>query len=182
MQSVRQRPRRFLRAELAVAGVRTQPVREIVLERTIATPAGGGTVGATRHHMLMPPVDRYMTREPYSVASTDTLARVRHLMTSHMIRHLPVIDKDKLVGVISDRDVAVIEHVPGVDLARVEVARLMTKPLTVWGHTGLDEVSELMTNRKADCVVVQGGHGVQGIFTAVDALSALTDLLRRVAA
>ena len=129
--------------------------------------------------MLMPAIDRYMTREPYSVASTDTLARVRNLMTAHSIRHLPVIDGGRLVGVIAERDVAAIERVPGIDLACIEVARLMGQPLAVWGETPLDEVSELMMARKADCVVVQGGHGVAGIFTATDALTALTDLLRR---
>lgn len=132
--------------------------------------------------MLMPSIDRYMTREPYSVASTDTLARVRHLMLVHGIRHLPVIDGGRLVGVVTDRDVVAIESVPGIDLAHVEVARVMSRPIQVWGETPLDEVSELMTKRKADCVVVQGGHGVAGIFTASDAISALTDLLRRATA
>jgi acetoin utilization protein AcuB len=120
-----------------------------------------------------------MTREPYSVTSVDSLARVRHMMLSHSIRHLPVIDGARLVGVVSDRDIVAIEGVPGVDLDHVEVARVMSKPVQVWGETPLDEVSELMTKRKSDCVVVQGGHGVAGIFTSSDALTALTDLLRR---
>src|SRR5688572_29304135 len=132
--------------------------------------ADGGTVAATSPSMLMPSVDRYMTREPYSVQSTETLARVRHLMLVHSIRHLPVIDGGRLVGMVSDRDLVAIEGVPGVDLEHVEVARVMDKPVLVWGETPLDEVSELMTKRKADCVVVQGGHGVEGIFTANDAL------------
>ena len=130
----------------------------------------------------MPSIDRYMTREPYSVASTETLSRVRHLMLVHSIRHMPVIDADRLVGVVADRDIDAIENIPGVDLAHVDVARVMTKPIQVWGETPLDEVSELMSKRKVDCVVVQGGHGVAGIFTANDALSALTDLLRRATA
>lgn len=130
----------------------------------------------------MPSIDRYMTREPYSVASTETLSRVRHLMLVHSIRHMPVIDGDRLVGVVADRDIDAIEGIPGVDLAHVDVERVMTKPIQVWGETPLDEVSELMSKHKADCVVVQGGHGVAGIFTANDALSALTDLLRRATA
>jgi acetoin utilization protein AcuB len=132
--------------------------------------------------MLMPAIDRYMTREPYSVSSTDSLARVRHMMLAHSIRHLPVIDGERLVGVVSDRELVAIERIPGVELSRVEVARVMTPPIVVWGETPLDDVSELMSHRKSDCVVVQGGHGVAGIFTATDALAALTDLLRRAAA
>ena len=132
--------------------------------------------------MLMPSIDRYMTREPYSVSSSDALARARHLMLVHAIRHLPVIDRGHLVGVVSDHDVATIEAIPGVCLEHIEVARVMSEPLRVWGETPLDEVSELMSKRKADCVVVQGGQGVEGIFTTSDAIGALTDLLRRSAA
>lgn len=100
-------------------------------------------------------------------------------MQRFAIRHLPVIDGEKLVGVISERDVKIAESIPGIDLFHVEVARVMAPPLAVWGETPLDEVSTLMRTRKADCVVVRGGHGIEGIFTAVDALDALSDVLRR---
>jgi hypothetical protein len=33
-----------------------------------------------------------------------------------------------------------------------------------------------------DCVVVRGGHGVAGVFTATDALQALADIVRRATA
>jgi acetoin utilization protein AcuB len=132
--------------------------------------------------MLMPSVKRYMTREPYSIASTETMACAKTLMRMHAIRHLPVIDGGRLVGMISDRDVSVIEAVPGLDLERVEVARVMERPSQVWGEDPIDEVSERMANEKRDCVVVQGGPGVVGVFTATDALRALADLVRRATA
>ena len=75
-----------------------------------------------------------------------------------------------------------IENVPGVDLGRIEIARVMTAPVQVWGETALDEVGEIMMQRKTDCIVVQGGHGVAGIFTSSDAVAALTDLVRRATA
>jgi acetoin utilization protein AcuB len=129
--------------------------------------------------MLMPTIDRYMTREPYSVMSTETLAHAKERMQAHEIRHLPVIDGGRLVGMITERDLRVIDAMPGLELAHIEIARVMSAPIQVWGTAPLDEVAELMTKRRADCVVVRGGHGVEGIFTAVDALVALTDLLRR---
>jgi len=132
--------------------------------------------------MLIPSVDRYMTREPYSVASTDSLERARTLMERHLIRHLPVVDGDRLVGVLADRDIDVVAAVPGVDLARVEIGRVMAPAIYTWGETPLDEVSQLMREKKTDCVVVRGGHGIEGIFTATDALQALTELVRRVPA
>lgn len=132
--------------------------------------------------MLMPTVKRYMTREPYSIASTDNLTRAKDLMLKHGIRHLPVVDGARLVGVLSDRDLDVVQAVPGIDLAHVEVGRVMALPLPVWGETPIDEVSTLMAKTKSDCVVVQGGQGVEGIFTATDALQALADLVRRATA
>jgi acetoin utilization protein AcuB len=106
-------------------------------------------------------------------------ARAKHVMRAHHIRHLPVIEGDTLVGVISDRDIAVAEAVPGVDLAHVEVARVMQPPLTAWTEEPLDEVSTKMAAQKRDCVVVRGGHGIAGVFTATDALQALADIARR---
>jgi acetoin utilization protein AcuB len=132
--------------------------------------------------MLMPTVKVYMTREPYSIASTDRLNRAQDLMHKHGIRHLPVVDGTQLVGVLSDRDLLVVQAVPGIDLAHVEVARVMAPPLRVWGGTPIDEVSTLMAENKSDCVVIQGGQGVEGIFTATDALQALADLVRRATA
>jgi CBS domain-containing protein len=41
-----------------------------------------------------------------SCNSQDTLAYVRHLMSRHHIRHVPVIDNDRLVGVVSMQDIA----------------------------------------------------------------------------
>ena len=132
--------------------------------------------------MLMPNVKRYMTREPYSIASSESLTRAKDLMEKHLIRHLPVVDDGRLTGIISDRDLDVIAAVPGIDLAHVEVARVMAPPIDVWGETPIDEVSTLMAERKRDCVVVRGGQGVEGVFTATDALKALADLARRATA
>jgi CBS domain-containing protein len=41
-----------------------------------------------------------------SCSSTDTLEHVRHLMSLHHIRHLPVIDDYSLIGVVSIRDIS----------------------------------------------------------------------------
>ncbi|MBS0528724.1 MAG: CBS domain-containing protein [Proteobacteria bacterium] len=41
-----------------------------------------------------------------SCVSTDTLEHVRHLMNTHHIRHIPVIDNHTLIGVISIRDIS----------------------------------------------------------------------------
>lgn len=130
----------------------------------------------------MPTVERYMTREPYRVCSGDSVWHARNLMRTHLIRHLPVFDGEQLVGVVSQHDLEVVAAFSDADLARIEVAQVMTPPIEVWGQTPIDEVSALMKDNRRDCVVVKGGHGVEGIFTATDALEALADLVRRATA
>ncbi|MEO8704323.1 MAG: CBS domain-containing protein [Kofleriaceae bacterium] len=120
-----------------------------------------------------------MTREPYRIEGTASLEDARSLMTSHGIRHLPVMAGDKLLGIVSEADVRLVQAVPGVDLSHVELARVLTVPTCVWGETELDEVADLMAAKKCDCVVVLGGDGVQGIFTSNDAVRALREILAR---
>jgi CBS domain-containing protein len=52
----------------------------------------------------------------------------------------------------------------------------------LWAETPLDEAAKLMAERKVDCVAVRGGHGIEGVFTAVDGMNALADVLRRATA
>lgn len=126
----------------------------------------------------MPTVNSFMTRDPYSVASTDSLQRAHSLMHRHSVRHLPVVDGKQLVGIIGDRDVAAVCSIPGVDLAHVEVSRVMEQPLDVRSEAQIDEVALLMAERRRDCVVVRGASGIEGIFTSTDALRALAALAR----
>ncbi|MES2752114.1 MAG: CBS domain-containing protein [Pseudomonadota bacterium] len=49
--------------------------------------------------------------------STDTIDHVRHLMSVHHIRHLPVIDDHTLIGVISMRDINAVSGHAGAGIA-----------------------------------------------------------------
>lgn len=131
--------------------------------------------------MLMPSISQYMTREPYSIPSSSSAATARAVMQSHLVRHLPILDGPEVVGLVSCAELDAMASVGGVDLAAISVSCVMTKPVTVWGSAPLDEVAELMSEKKCDCVVVLGGHGIQGIFTATDGMRALASLLQRAA-
>jgi CBS domain-containing protein len=58
------------------------------------------------------PVDRFMTREVYVVSPDSSIDECMTLMTQKKFRHLPVVDKDQVVGVISIGDIVkdVIEN------------------------------------------------------------------------
>ena len=51
------------------------------------------------------PVSTIMTRHAYTVQLTDSLYQVRDLILKHEIRHVPVMEGDKLVGIVSRTDI-----------------------------------------------------------------------------
>lgn len=130
--------------------------------------------------MLMPPISRYMTRQPWTIERGATLTAAHELMRSHAIRHLPVMDAGKLVGIVSERDLHLMETLPDVDPDEVTVEDAMTE--TVYVARPSDEVAEVvdrMAARKLGSVVVVQDRRVEGIFTSIDALIVLSSVLRR---
>ena len=53
-----------------------------------------------------------MTRAPLSIRPEQTLAEAHRLMRKHRIRHLPVVDRGKLVGIVSQRDLMLSRRCP----------------------------------------------------------------------
>lgn len=123
----------------------------------------------------MPPVARYMTVHPYAISPREKLSSARHLMATHEIHHLPVMDDTELVGIISDRDLYPVHP-----LHDITVGEMMTEDVAhCRAETPLDEVLDMMARRSCSSVVVLGPTGVEGIFTVSDAMRALADVLRR---
>jgi acetoin utilization protein AcuB len=134
--------------------------------------------------MLMPAIERYMTTQPWTTTADATMAHARRLMESHHVRHLPVFDAGKLVGIVTDRDLRYMETLPVKtgDTLTVENA-MIADVFTVRIDTPTDEVVEKMAARKYGSVVVLGRDGeVAGIFTANDALQFFAEILRRACA
>ena len=120
-----------------------------------------------------------MTEAPFSVGVDQPLATAHEMMRAHRIRHLPVLRAGKLVGLLSQRDLYLVETLRDVDPARDRVEEAMSqKAYAVGPGTSLDRVTERMAAKKYGCAVVMEGGEVIGIFTTTDALRALTFLLR----
>lgn len=127
----------------------------------------------------IPSVRRYMTTCPLSIQPGQALADAQRLMQENRIRHLPVLDQDSLVGLISDRDITLIETLKDVDPTKVTVEMAMSEEVfTVSPDDLLDEVTATMASRKYGSAVVMSNDKVVGMFTTTDALSALSELLR----
>ena len=126
-------------------------------------------------------MSHYMTRQPWTIRKGATMAQAHALMRKHAIRHLPVLDGGALVGLVSERDLHLIETQPGGNPAVVTVEEAMTSDVyTVELNAPIDGVVEHMAERKQGSAIVIDPHGaVLGIFTTVDALQMLAEVLRK---
>jgi acetoin utilization protein AcuB len=127
----------------------------------------------------IPSIQKYMTTTPHTIGSDQTIAKASAIMSEHQIRHLPVLRGGQLLGVLSDRDVKLIESFRDIDVMKTSVEEAMTEhPYTVGPETPLDEVVSTMAEKKFGSAVVVQNHKVVGIFTTVDACRALSELLQ----
>lgn len=126
----------------------------------------------------IPHIKKYMTTDVRTIGDEQPMSVAHRLMREQRIRHLPVLHQGKLVGVVTDRDLRMVETLRDVDPTKVTVSEAMTSDVyTVSPDAGLDEVVRAMAGSKyGSAVVVDHGH-VVGIFTTVDACSAFADLL-----
>jgi acetoin utilization protein AcuB len=130
--------------------------------------------------MLMPTLARYMTRKPWTIDRTAKMTEAHRLMREHQIRHLPVVDGDRVVGIVSMRDLHLLETLPGVSPDEVDVEDAMSTELFVASESDeLADIVERMVEARVGSAVVMDPQGLVGIFTSVDAMRALADILRR---
>jgi len=89
-----------------------------------------------------------------------------------------VLHGGKLLGIISERELDVIEALPGSKQLLVEDA-MVSDVYTIAEDAPLDTVAADMARLKVGSAVVLKGGDVVGVFTAVDGLRALADLLKQ---
>jgi acetoin utilization protein AcuB len=121
-----------------------------------------------------------MTAAPHTIAPTSSLSRAVKTMRDHQVRHLPVVDHERVVGVLSQRDILIMESLPGVNPTEVRVEEAMVRDVfTAAPDTPVGEVVETMIERRLGSTIVSDGECILGVFTTTDALRALHDLLER---
>jgi acetoin utilization protein AcuB len=125
-------------------------------------------------------VAAWMTRQPHTIGDDQNLAVARERMHHFDVRHLPVLHGGHLVGVVSSRDIAMVEALPGIDLTEVTVDEAMAEePWTVTTDAALAQVAATMAERKIGTTIIVDGldpDQVVGVFTTTDALRALAAL------
>lgn len=126
----------------------------------------------------IPTIQKWMTNVPHTIGAEQTLEKAEKMMNEYKIRHLPVLQGGKLVGILSDRDVKLVESFKDVDPRKVTVEEAYTPdPFIITPESPLNDVCAEMVAHKYGCVLVCDNHKLVGIFTWVDALKAFDELL-----
>jgi len=125
----------------------------------------------------MTSVAKYMTAGPHTIGREQSLVAAKQLMHTTHVRHLPVLHGGQLVGVVSERDLDVVGALPGSRQLSVEDA-MVPDVYTISEDAPLASVAADMARLKVGSAVVLKGNDVVGVFTAVDGLRALAELLR----
>lgn len=114
-----------------------------------------------------------MTTEVRTVSRSTPLGVVRELMYEGRFRHVPVVDDEELVGLVTDRD---LQRVFGrsprrvhEELAEVAAERVMTWPVeTADPDEPLRDAGERMLEAKYGCLPVVEGRVLVGMLTEAD--------------
>ncbi|HYC76108.1 MAG TPA: CBS domain-containing protein [Planctomycetota bacterium] len=136
-------------------------------------------------------VERWMSAPVRAVAPETPLVRARRLMERRRIRHLPVVDRGRLVGIVSDRDVLAflggdpgrVDGADGLFVGRsVRVADAMTrKPYTVSVAADVRAAAEILCREKVGALPVLADGELVGIVSAEDLLWAFLETTREAA-
>jgi acetoin utilization protein AcuB len=120
----------------------------------------------------------YMSPCVHSIGKGQMLSTAHAMMRKWKIRHLPVLDAGRVVGLLSIRDLHLVETLNDVDPRKVPVEDAMSpEPYTIAPNAELRTVAVEMATRKLGSALVVNRDKVIGIFTTVDALRALFELL-----
>ena len=122
-------------------------------------------------------ISEVMTKMPRCIESHQSLDLAGKWMNELNVRHLPVREAGKVVGILSDRDLGLmlgsVSSGKPASSCRVEDA-MITSVLTVFETQTVKDVAEQMLAHRVGSAVVTGPDGaVSGIFTDTDALKLL---------
>ena len=139
-------------------------------------------------NMISSRVRDWMTPDPITISSDADVPEAYWLMVNHKIRRLPVVERGKLVGIITLED---LRRMMPADVIRVDPARvsdmlsktlvrhMMTKdPKTISASALLIEAASQMLEHRIGALPVMDGDKLVGIITESDIFRALVKQLQ----
>lgn len=125
----------------------------------------------------MPKISKYMTTLPHSINFECTVNEAVKVMEHRRVRHLPVMKNQKILGIVSDRDIKSIFAFAGADPDVIKVGDICSDyPYITQPNALINEVATEMAAKKFGSALVLDNGKLVGIFTATDACQALSDI------
>ncbi|MBA2663356.1 MAG: CBS domain-containing protein [Bradymonadaceae bacterium] len=140
-------------------------------------------------------VQDIMTPAPAIAQLSTSIREVLQIMRDYEARHLPIVDSDEVVGIISDRDLAFLHASPEVfaALSPEDIEEVLERPIssvlktrflvdqhviTIRADESVTVAIQLLIDNRISClpVLTAGTHHIVGIITPVDILDAAMPL------
>jgi CBS domain-containing protein len=133
--------------------------------------------------------EEIMTENPVTVSESASLGEALEILSELEIRHLPVVRKGEVVGMLSDRDLRALGLSTTADVERMDAIRssltarvttLMTGDVvTVDRDTNLPDIVDLMISEKIGAIPVVDPESdvLVGIISYIDILKAIRDVI-----
>jgi acetoin utilization protein AcuB len=131
-------------------------------------------------------VSDWMTKKVIAVSPDDSISDAARLSKEKGIKHLPVVKKDRLKGILSDRDIKefVPSKAPSLDayemhyiLAKTKVKEVMKQKVhTAAPDTPIEEAAMIMHDNDIGCLPVLKNNKVAGIISDRDIFKVLVDI------
>ena len=131
----------------------------------------------------MTTVSHWMTKTVVTGRPHDTVRQARELMTKHRVNQLPVVAGEKLLGIVTDRDIrdaypSSLRLLRGKDIDDFADAHTVEEVMTyhviaVPPHTPLREAAQRLRRQRFGALPVVDNEKLVGIITRSDLLDAL---------
>ena len=110
-----------------------------------------------------------MTENPHSIGHSASVVEAARLMRQQDIGSLPITDEEKLVGMITDRDITTRVVAEGADATTTSVGDVYSGDLiSVEPDRGLDEALQLMARHQVRRLPVVENGRLVGIVAQAD--------------
>ncbi|MFQ5839133.1 MAG: CBS domain-containing protein [Candidatus Methylomirabilales bacterium] len=132
-------------------------------------------------------VQERMKTDLTTVTPLDSVRTAWALLRAHKIRHLPVVEQHRLVGLVTDRDIRLVfpsavvgqqEQDAHEALEKVLVREIMSQPvLTVSPTDTIADAARLLLEKRVTGLPVVEGERLVGIITVIDVLEAFVEVM-----